>query len=95
MTSFIYILRCENDKYYVGISSNISAKFLEHKYGDKIEWTSKYRPIEIIDIIEDYDVDRYLKMYMRKYGIENVRGESYEDVELNEEIKKYLENLIK
>jgi hypothetical protein len=34
-----------------------------------------------------YDVDKYVKMFMNMFGLDDCRGGSYVDVELTEEVK--------
>lgn len=84
--SLIYILQCEETKYYIGkTNQNILNIFRQHKNGTVSEWTKKYTPIEIIDIFEsktDKDEDFYTKIYMKKYGINNVRGGNYITIDL-------------
>jgi hypothetical protein len=54
----MYILRLKEGKYYVGYSSNISRRLLEHKDGNGSEWTKKYHPVDIKKIyyISDSEV---------------------------------------
>ncbi len=81
----IYILRLQDNKYYVGKSDDPYKRYQEHCNGYGSFWTNKYRPIEIEKIIKDansFDEDRYVKEYMSKYGIENVRGGTYVTEEL-------------
>lgn len=56
------------------------------------EWTKIHKPVKILEIIEgdDYDEDKYTKIYMDKYGIDNVRGGSYISVKLDKETKNQL-----
>ena len=80
MTTNIYVLKLNNNKFYVGKSFNPEKRFLEHLSGDGSTWTKKYEPIEIETIIPNashFDEDKYVKEYMNKYGIDNVRGGSY------------------
>ena len=46
---------------------------------DKILWTTKYKPIKVVELIEgdNYDEDKYTLKYMEQYGIDNVRGGSF------------------
>ncbi len=83
----IYVLKCSNDKYYVGKTKNdINTRFLQHVSGENnCAFTSKYSPIEIIENYsssDPLDEDKTTKKYMMKYGIENVRGGSYTKLEL-------------
>jgi hypothetical protein len=83
----IYILSLESNKYYVGKTSRpINDRFLEHITDHGSEWTKKYKPISILETIEnasDFDEDKYVKIYMQKYGIYNVRGGSYSRIYLS------------
>ena len=76
----IYILKLADNKYYVGKSKDPEKRFLEHADGNGSTWTAKYEPIEILKVIKDaspFDEDKFVKEYMSKHGIENVRGGSY------------------
>jgi predicted GIY-YIG superfamily endonuclease len=52
----IYILKLEDNKYYVGKTKNINKRILEHFSNNGSEWTKKYKPIEIIDTFKSNDV---------------------------------------
>lgn len=87
MSTNIYILRLKGGKYYVGKTDNILKRYDEHVAGKGSSWTRKYKPIGIEKTISNasvFDEDRYTKEYMSKYGIENVRGGSYVQVELDD-----------
>lgn len=87
MTTNIYILKCEEAKYYVGKSEDPQKRFQEHLTGNGSSWTRKYKPINIEKIIENaspFDEDKYTKEYMAKYGFNNVRGGTYVSLELDE-----------
>ncbi len=84
---YIYVLKLENGKYYIGKTTNPSFRIESHFNSNGSAWTKKYRPVSIESIIpdcDDYDEDKYTKKYMGKYGIENVRGGSYVQAELSE-----------
>lgn len=94
---YIYVIKLENDKYYIGKTNNLNKRFQQHVNGYGSEWTKKYKPIEIIEIIQDcddFDENKYTKIYMNKYGIDNVRGGSYTSLFLSKEQIKFLENEI-
>ena len=87
-TTNIYILSLQGGRIYIGKSNDVQKRFNEHKSGKGSSWTSKYKPIEILKEIPNaspFDEDRYVKEYMMKYGIENVRGGSYCTLELTDE----------
>jgi|TARA_Y100000389_G_scaffold202413_1_gene247611 predicted GIY-YIG superfamily endonuclease len=81
----IYILELENDKYYVGITTNMNYRWGQHKQGMGSNWTRLHRPIRIQEVICDsnkhMENDKTLQM-MKKYGWENVRGGNWCTVDL-------------
>ena len=77
---YIYILKCQYNKYYVGKTYNIKKRMKEHKSNEGSVWTKKYPMIKLIRLVSNcdiYDEDKYTLMYMDRYGIENVRGGTY------------------
>ncbi|PKC10310.1 hypothetical protein RhiirA5_414516 [Rhizophagus irregularis] len=66
----------------------IILRFEEHQNGFGAEWTHKYQPLRIIESEQIDDI--YLKLnktldYMKKYGIDNVRGSAFSKVNLSTE----------
>lgn len=95
--TIIYVLRLEEGKYYVGKTSNMERRFQDHLSGNGSTWTRKYRPIEIIKVVEDasmFEEDKLTKEYMAEYGIDNVRGGSYVTLELSTDQKEFLKREI-
>jgi len=83
---FIYILELENKKYYIGKTVNPEFRLEQHFNSFGSQWTKKYKPKKVLKIIpncDDYDEDKYTKIYMDKYGINNVRGGSYVQIKLD------------
>jgi predicted GIY-YIG superfamily endonuclease len=81
----IYVLRLEGGKFYVGKSDDILSRYQQHLNGVGSAWTRKYRPISLektINKASPFDEDKITKEYMSKYGIDNVRGGSYTQLEL-------------
>lgn len=79
----IYVLLLEDGRYYIGQSqSDPQKRIKDHFNGKGSSWTKKYRPIAIKDIFEiegDYRDGEFVEndttyAYMKEYGIENVRG---------------------
>lgn len=89
---YIYILMLTQGKYYVGKTSNPNFRIESHFNSEGSEWTKIYKPKKILELIDgdDYDEDKYTKMYMDKYGIDNVRGGSYTSIILDKETKNQL-----
>lgn len=93
----IYILKLENEKYYIGYSNNISKRIKEHFNNNGSEWTKKYKPILILDKKRGklHEEEKFTLLYMQKYGIQNVRGGSYSNIELTQEQKNNITRQIK
>jgi hypothetical protein len=93
---YIYVLQLQNDKYYVGKTSNPHFRFDNHFKHNGTEWTKIYKPLKILELIQNcdnYDEDKYTYKYMDKYGIDNVRGGSYSSVVLDNETIKQLKKI--
>ncbi|QXP58651.1 GIY-YIG nuclease family protein [Olleya sp. HaHaR_3_96] len=46
--SYVYILKCSDNTYYTGITSNLNNRLIEHKYGKHPEsYTYSRRPIKL------------------------------------------------
>lgn len=83
----IYILRLECGKYYVGKSDDVRSRYQQHVNGCGSAWTRKYKPLSLEKTIvhaSPFDEDKVTKEYMLQYGIENVRGGSYVEIELSD-----------
>lgn len=81
----VYVLALDNDKYYVGSTTNPRRRFREH-FGDPrsrsgSRWTRLHRPVYVEALIRRVP-ERFLvgveaqvtAEYMLKYGVNNVRG---------------------
>lgn len=94
---FIYALKLENSKYYIGKTTNPKIRLDNHFDLNGSKWTQKYTPLNIQEIIpdcEDFDEDKYTLKYMNKYGIDNVRGGSFCELKLTSESKKMINKMI-
>jgi hypothetical protein len=93
----IYILECTDNKYYVGKSVDTKHRINDHIIGKGSMWTSKYKPIKIMQIIENcdsFDEDKYTIVTMNRYGIDNVRGGSFARLVLSSAEKQILHKMI-
>lgn len=91
---FVYILQLEGGRYYVGSSNSPYKRINQHFNNEGTTWTKIHKPIEIVEIIpncDNYDEDKYTKIYMDKYGIDKVRGGSYCTMNLDKNTLKHLE----
>lgn len=95
--SYIYVLRLEEGKYYVGKTSNLENRFETHLQGKGSRWTKRYKPIEMIENYESFsafDEDKTTKEYMASYGIDNVRGGSYVTKKISDDERVFIQREI-
>jgi len=95
---YIYILILEEKKFYIGKTNNPETRIKQHFCENGSVWTSKYRPINLYELIpdcDDFDEDKYTIKYMAKHGIDNVRGGSFCQLELNSATISNINNVIK
>lgn len=93
----IYILELENNKYYVGRTSNPAFRLQSHFTNNGSVFSQLYKPIKVLQLIancDEYDEDKYTLMYMAKYGIDNVRGGSFCELELDILTKTIINKMI-
>ena len=54
---YVYILKCADETYYVGITSRLKQRFIEHQTGFHPEsYTNSRRPVELVFFAEFSDV---------------------------------------
>ncbi len=46
--AWVYILKCSDDSYYTGSTTQLQKRLGEHKNGEGGEWTKKRLPIELV-----------------------------------------------
>ncbi len=84
----IYVLELRNNKYYVGFTSNLDNRLKQHNEGNGTKWTKKYKVLRVLKTFDTnnlFEEDKYTKIYMNKFGIDNVRGGSYCTIILSKE----------
>ncbi len=83
-TLTLYVLECEDDCWYVGITGNLNQRYSQHcgRTRGGAVWTTKHRPISIHSdrqvpkhIAKDEESKQTARL-MLKYGINRVRGGS-------------------
>jgi len=48
---FVYILRCADASYYVGVTNHIEHRFEQHQEGnDPMSYTHRRRPVELVHV---------------------------------------------
>lgn len=83
----IYVLELNNGKYYVGKTTDKISRLDTHFTSGGSAWTRKYKPkkvIETMEMCDSFDEDKYTLKYMEKYGINNVRGGTFTQINLTE-----------
>jgi len=94
---YIYILELVENKYYIGKTINYNFRIEQHLNSNGSQWTKKYKPIKLIELIktcDNFDEDKYTLKYMEKYGINNVRGGSFCELKLNKENLNTIKKMI-
>ena len=89
----LYVLQLEENKWYVGKTTDIAARFKQHASGKGSAWTKSYKPVKLVEtrrLKDQFDENNTTKEYMKKYGVDNVRGGSYTQVVLPEDVEKVL-----
>lgn len=89
----LYVLELQDNKWYVGKTSDLGARFKQHQSGTGAAWTRTYKPISIQEsrrLKDVYDETNTTKEYMKKYGIDNVRGGSFVQPVLGEDVERVL-----
>lgn len=77
---YLYVLRCENNKWYIGKTKDVMKRYNEHVAGRGSDWTSLHAPVKLEEsrpLSGPHDENNTTKDYMKKYGIENCRGGVY------------------
>jgi len=70
----VYILKLENDKWYVGKTTNLKKALQRHKKGLGPPWTTIHKLLKVEEVLENRDLKEVTLNHMRKYGWQNVRG---------------------
>lgn len=97
-TQHIYVLKLEDDCFYVGKTTDVRRRLEEHRRGcNTWAWTAKHKPISGDDAIyfvetmtEPTAEDAITERMMCEYGIDKVRGGTFSKVNLPEHQEKTL-----
>lgn len=94
----LYVLQLAGGKYYVGKTTDVKNRIEQHMAGKGSEWTRLHKPVKVLEtrrLKDQYDETNTTKEYMKKYGIENVRGGAYVQMDLPETHKEALKSEIR
>ena len=71
MPSWVYILRCSDDSYYTGCTTNLEQRFGQHLAGEIPGYTATRRPLEMVwaqecqDVLDAINAERQIKGWSR------------------------------
>lgn len=74
---FVYVLRCEGNRFYVGFSRNVEKRIRQHFDGVGAEFTKLFAPTCVVDTVPaNGERDEYAiwKTYAKKFGCRRVGG---------------------
>lgn len=87
--SYVYVLRLMGkNRHYIGKTANLTNRISAHFNGAGSRWTKLHQPVEVVEVFKNCDgfyEDYLTKQYMARFGIENVRGGSYCNINLNQQ----------
>lgn len=93
---YIFILTLEKERYYIGLTHQHDLSINDLKHTNCNAWLRKYKPLSIhirkLEINED--INTITLQYMEKYGINDVRGGYFSNLELDNNTLLYLKNKI-
>ena len=85
---YIYVLKCQKDKYYIGKTFNVNIEYNEHLDGKICEFTQAYKPYDIECIFEaddNFNIYKIISKYIEKYGDDDI---GHDEVN-NKKLEKY------
>lgn len=101
--SYMYILKCSDNSYYVGSTNNLNVRLLQHQNGEGANHTKKNLPVELIyfEVFNRIDLafyrEKQIKGWSRKKkeALINNRGLDLNALSecKNESHSKFLEKL--
>jgi phosphoribosylformylglycinamidine (FGAM) synthase PurS component len=95
MDIILYVFLLENNKYFLHPSPKDYKQNLFTELEVLYDYVTVNKPLTLIEsyyIFDVIEIDKHVKEYMIKYGIQNVRGGSYIELELPEYKVKSLES---
>lgn len=77
----VYVLECEDECWYVGITLDLNKRYAQHLSGKAAGWTRLHKPLRVVEVIfQDASLkleNETTKRYMEKYGADAVKGGSW------------------
>ena len=75
--SYVYIILCNDNTYYTGVTTNVYNRFIEHKSGLHINsYTFKRRPLKLVYYCEFLDLNQaiYFEKKIKKWSQEKKKA---------------------
>ena len=92
---YMYFISLENEHMFLHTDFKKEYEIVIKECLDKYDYVKLHKPQNIVFVMEIhdfYDVDKYVKMFMHMFGIENTRGGSYTDIVLKSEFIETIEH---
>ena len=84
MNAYMYILRCADDSYYVGSTTNLKARLYQHQLGEGSNHTKKHLPVTLVYCEEFERIDA---AFAREKQVQKWRRQKKEAL-INHEFEK-------
>ena len=91
----VYVLKLEDECYYVGVTSNLNVRLGQHLEGSGAIWTRMHRIVGIEEVRfgNRQTEDQITKEYIKKYGGDKVKGGSWTKVSKKIAIEYWLKQI--
>ena len=83
---YVYMVRCEDNSLYTGITTDVARRFEEHKSGKGAKYTKNRKPLKIEIIFQTNNRSEASKL---EYFIKNFSKKEKENKILDEKNKKF------
>jgi predicted GIY-YIG superfamily endonuclease len=77
VTYVTYILRLEEDRWYVGRTQYLSRRLKEHWDGNGAKWTKIFKPVEVFAVFPGDREQEKTEELLMQHGYRHVRGGDY------------------
>jgi putative endonuclease len=91
---FVYIVKCSDESYYTGVTSNLEQRINEHNYGIFKGYTSKRLPVTLVfsnrfsDVREAIRAEKQIKGWSRAKKEALIEGDFEKLVKLSKSNKQ-------
>lgn len=88
---YTYMIRCQDNSIYTGITNNIENRFEKHKTGKGAKYTKSHKPKSIEIVWKSKDKSLASKL---EYQIKHLTKEQKEDLINGEKLSEYLKGKV-